>query len=67
MEMDLKRIEKLVWKETLKKIEDTSIEKLLTHVSGDLTNSTAGQFVSRKLRKKRWAGGADIFLDLNSK
>ncbi len=29
MEMDLKRIEKLVWKETLKKIEDTSIEKLL--------------------------------------
>ena len=23
--------------------------------------------LQRKLRKKRWAGGADIFLDLNSK
>ena len=29
MEMDLKRIEKLVWPETRKKIEDISIEKLL--------------------------------------
>ena len=38
--MDLKRIEKLVWKETLKKIKDTDV-KAAPHVSDDLISSAA--------------------------